>query len=129
MKSALLLPLALCMVLSIAACGSTGKNQTEITPNNASDISNDYGIYDNDKELSSNQSYSRISTNPISLSDAKRPADSDFIYYQDYDFIELEGYQGSDEVILVPTTIEGRPVKCSSLEIAEDSPVRGIDIL
>ena len=126
MKSALLLLLALCMVLSITACGSAEKNQTEITPNNSSDISNDYESYDNDKELSSNQSSSQISTNPISLSDAKRPSDSDFIYYQNYGYIELEGYQGSDEVVLLPNTIKGQPVKCSYLEIAKGAPVRGI---
>ncbi len=63
---------------------------------------------------------------PVSLDDAKKPADKDFIYDKFNDYVELRGYQGKGEVILIPSTIEGLPVVAKEFSIKQNPRVRGI---
>lgn len=118
--------LLLALLLGLTACGG-GNSDSGDPPNEnvkqESMVSDPSGKTDGSQ---SNPSVPQISGEPISLADAKQPSDHDFIYDNYTTYVELLGYQGKDEVILVPSMIEGLPVKCQGFSISEGSFVRGI---
>lgn len=124
MKKLLSILLVCGLLLSLAACGGgdSGDPSNE-NVKQESPVSNSSGKSDASQP---DQSIPQISGEPISLADAKQPSDNDFIYNKYNNYVELMGYKGPDEVILVPSTIEGLPVECQGFSIAEGSSVRGI---
>ena len=128
MKKVLTVVLALMLILSMTACGSSpsaeGGTSQEEAPSESGETSDGDAAGDSDKTDPDKTDSSKNST-PVSLSDAKQPADSDFSYDKYNSYVDLRGYKGSEKVIFVPATIEGLPVQCSGLSIESDA-VRGV---
>lgn len=104
-----------------------GKESSAVTADSGDEESPASMAEDGDSEPSG-ESTAFVSEGPVSLADAKRPSDGDFIYDKFDNYVELTGYQGKDEVIILPSTIEGLPVELYGFVISEKSHVRGIVI-
>lgn len=125
------------MMLALTACGSgkTGDGAVSGVESSKTEDGAASGVESSKTEdgaasgTESSEAGGGASSNkgaPVSLADAKQPKDKDFIYDKFNTWVELHGYQGKDEVIVIPTTIEGLPVTMDGFVISEKAKVRGI---
>lgn len=112
------------MMLALTACGA-GKAGDGAASSIDSSKAGDGAASSIDSSEAGGSASSNKDT-PVSLEDAKQPKDKDFIYDKFNNYVELHGYQGKDQVIVIPTTIEGLPVEIDRFVIAENAKVRGI---
>ncbi len=114
--------LALGMAVGLSACGGKQAGQPKETTGAASGASKTTAAETDAPEKKTK------AEDPVSMEDAELPADKDFIYDKFNSYVALRGYQGKDEVIVIPGTIEGLPVQLNGFTIVEKAHVRGIVI-
>lgn len=107
-KQLLCAVMSVVMIFTLTACGTDKDSET----------SKKDSVSAEDSEASNEGA--------VSAEDAEQPEDKDFIYDKLGDYVELTGYQGKDEVLLVPNTIEGLPVVADAFNIKENAHVREI---
>lgn len=122
MKKIITWMVALTLAVSVTACGGKKETDHEANPK----VSQAAGDTESKSTKAAEEAEKTVSSAPVSLEDAKQPGDSDFGYDKYKDHVDLRSYSGKDEVILIPSTIEGLPVEIESLTIKSGAPVRGI---
>lgn len=120
--------LALCVMLSLAACssgGGSGKAAQE--PSSPGSVQNETTPVGTDPEETKPSGVPEF-TGTVDLSQAVTPSEEDFLYYDYNSYVEIYGYQGNDNVIVIPNTLADKPVTCTWIEFAAGTDVHGIVI-
>lgn len=129
MKKLIALLLALAMVLSLAACGGkdssdTPKNEDPVvTPGETGAVGSQEQVQEND-----NKPYTGEITEEFLRAYPETPA-SEFTYSMssDYEGILIEAYNGADNIVVIPATIDGQPVvDIADYIFANDSVIRAV---
>ncbi len=128
MKKFLASILVICLMLSVCACG---KSNTDVTEKNEPETT---VSAQNETTEAPKETGKPASTGSISLDDVMNhpvtPAD-DFKYDLDNvnNGIAIYGYEGNDDIVVIPDTIDGKPVTLiEKMTFAMGSKVKGIRI-
>ena len=102
---------ALTSMMILAACGSSDVDSTASNQSDSNvEVTESETAIEEDK---TNREESQISTDVSMeglLSHAETPAE-DFTYYISNDIVIIDGYIGTDPIVVIPESIEGYPVK------------------
>ncbi len=109
MKKTLVCILVLCLMLSVTACGKGGTDATEKNESEAAVSSQ------NESAETSSETEKPASTGSVTLEDVMdhpvTPVE-DFEYEEDEETggIGITNYKGNDDIVVIPDTIDGKPV-------------------
>lgn len=102
---------ALTSIMALTACGNSDANSNVSSPNN-----NDTTVTESVSDMEENageeetvQTGTDVSMESL-LNHAETPAE-DFTYYISEDEVTIDGYVGTDPIVVIPESIEGYPVK------------------
>lgn len=129
MKKIISLLLVLTLMLGLAACGGSN-NETTPGGNQPAETQGQSGNAEQTQPQSQQSGFSGEITEEILRSWPETPA-SDFLYGDslNYDGIRVDTYLGSDDIVVIPAEIDGKPVvEITSHCFANDSKVRGVVI-